>query len=207
MPKLLTLLSAICFFGLLAAAGRAQTPTPDEAVTVATEEIRLNVTARDAAGRFAAHLKKEDLVIIEDGRLQQPSAVRRAPASVMLLLDTGGAMRTKLSATRSAAKRLASQLAATDSVSVVQFGDKVEVLSGWTADRAETAAALDNKLAFGRRNALNRALGEAVKLFGARPLENRHLVLITGGIDSFGNVLGSNFDRNIRATSYIPNLF
>jgi hypothetical protein len=57
MPKLLNLLSAICFFGLLAAAGRAQmlTPVPpDEAVTVATEEIRLNVTARDAAGRFAA---------------------------------------------------------------------------------------------------------------------------------------------------------
>ena len=38
---------------------------------------------------------------------------------------------------------------------VVQFGDKVEVLSGWTADRADTAAALDNKLAFWRRNALN----------------------------------------------------
>ena len=63
------------------------------------------MTARDAAGRFAANLRKEDLVIIEDGRLQQPSAVRRAPASVMLLLDTGGAMRTNLSATRSAAKR------------------------------------------------------------------------------------------------------
>lgn len=41
MPKLLILTSAICFFGLLAAAGRAQTPTPatDGAVTVATEEI------------------------------------------------------------------------------------------------------------------------------------------------------------------------
>ncbi len=52
MPKLLILISAICYFGLLAAEGRAQTPTgapppPDEAVTVATEEIRLNVAARD----------------------------------------------------------------------------------------------------------------------------------------------------------------
>jgi len=105
----------------------------------------------------------------------------------MLLLDTGGAMRTNLSATRSAAKRLVEQLAPSDAISVVQFGDKVEVLSGWTSDKAETAAALDNKLAFGRRNVLNRALGEAVKLFAARPLENRHLVLITGGIDSFND--------------------
>lgn len=57
-------------------------------------------------------------------------------------------MLTNLSATRRAAKRLAAQLAATDSGSVVQFGDKVEVISGWTA-------ALDRKLASGRRNALN----------------------------------------------------
>lgn len=53
-------------------------PAPDEAATVATEEIRLNVTARDAAGRFAAHLNKEDLVIVEDGRLQQPRERARA---------------------------------------------------------------------------------------------------------------------------------
>ena len=41
----------------------------------------------------------------------------------------------------------------------------MEALLGWTDDEAETAGSSDRKLAFGRRNALNRTLNEALKLF------------------------------------------
>jgi VWFA-related protein len=191
MLKFKKYLLIICLFSALGIESFAQNPDQppiaEENEKVLTEEIKLNVAAFDISGQFVSDLKMEDLVIVEDGRLQQPSSARRVPASVLIVLDTGGEMRSNLSVTRAAAKSLVNSLQPSDSVSVFQFGDKVEMLSDWTTDKTRIFDVLDKKLAFGRRSIFNQALDSAIKFFYKTPLENRHLVLITNGADSFND--------------------
>lgn len=193
MPKINKCLAVAFLFPVLAVAVFSQTPaaapTPvrEDREIVVTEEIKVNVAAFDEAGEFASDVKKEDLVVSEDGRLQQASSVRRAPANVLIVLDTGGEMRSNLSQTRAAAKNLVESLQANDRISIFQFGDRVEMLADWTTDKAQAVEVLDKKLSFGRRSALNDALRKAVEFFYKTPLENRHLVIIAGGTDGFGD--------------------
>ncbi|MEJ7861065.1 MAG: VWA domain-containing protein [Pyrinomonadaceae bacterium] len=191
MLKFKKYLLIICLFSALGVISYAQnptqTPTPDEIEKVLIEEIKLNVAALDTSGQFISDLKKEDLVIVEDGRLQQASSARRVPANVLIVLDTGGEMRSNLSVTREAAKSLVKSLQSGVGISVFQFGDKVEMLSGWTTDKAQIFGVLDKKPAFGRRSVFIQALDSAIKFFYKTPHENRHLVLITNGADSFND--------------------
>ena len=90
----------------------AQTPTPtppdDKPEVVYTEEIKLNIAAFDLNGNFADSLKKEDLVISEDGRLHQANIIQHTPAKVLILLDTGGESRVakNFKTTRDTAKKI-----------------------------------------------------------------------------------------------------
>ncbi len=67
-----------------------QTPTPDEQIKIATEEVHLNVTAQTSSGRFVPTLTKDDLLIVEEGTPHTIESMKRVPANVLLLLDTGG---------------------------------------------------------------------------------------------------------------------
>src|SRR5437660_44719 len=70
------------------------TPTPEEdTVHVRTEEIKLNVLAFDDKGNFYRDVNANDLVITEDNILHQPTSVRRIPANVLIVMDTGGELR------------------------------------------------------------------------------------------------------------------
>jgi VWFA-related protein len=212
--KLTLFLAALFVF---AAAALAQTPQPtppeDEPEKVFTEEIKINVLAFDAAGNFAKGITKDDLVISENGRLHQATSLRRIPANVLIVLDVGNeisyAKRNKTTA--DAAKGLINALQADDSVAVMQYGDKVEILAEWTQDKEFLYKVLDEKrLGYGKRSAFNQALDSAVKFFQKVPLENRHLILITDGVDSFNdqrvrdsamkNLLSS--DINVHVISY-----
>lgn len=145
MLKIKNYLLIICLFSALGIASFGQTPISKENEKVPTKEIKLNVAAFDSSGQFVSDLKAEELVIVENGRLQQASSARRVPPSVMIVLDTGGAMRSNLSVTREAAKCLFKSLQSGDGISVFQFGDKVEMLSGWTTGKAQIFDVLDKK--------------------------------------------------------------
>lgn len=166
------------------------TPTPepgeDSVDKVFTEEIRLNISAFDDAGKFAQGVKKEDLVITEDGRIHQADSLSRVPANVLVILDTGGEERRikGLNATRQVAKDLIGSLNAGDSVALMEFNDKVKILSEWTTDKIQLQEILAKKLGFGQRARMVEALETAVKFMERAPLENRHIVLITDGVDS-----------------------
>src|SRR5688500_6749516 len=94
------ILSLIALSAVFTAAqsGRVQpTPTPvreDDTVRVHTEEIKLNVLAFDEEGNFRSDVGANDLVITEDNVLHQPTSVRRLPATVLILMDTGGELRS-----------------------------------------------------------------------------------------------------------------
>lgn len=192
----------------------AQTVAPpheDEPERIFTEEIKLNVSAFDPNGKIVSGVRKEDLVIMEDGRIHQASSVRRIPANVLIVMDTGGEMRQAKSfnQTRATAKTLIGALDAQDSVALMQYHDRVEIIAEWT-NRDEAVKILDSKANFGRRSMFVSALETATKFLQKTPLENRHLVLITDGTDSLNklseretamkNLLAT--DINVHVVSY-----
>ena len=178
---------------LLCVASQAQTPAPtpireDDTEKVSTEEIKLNVSAVDRSGKFFAGVNKEDLVIMEDERLHQASSLRRVPANVLIVMDTGGEMRQKkgFEQTKNTAKSLIGALSDEDSVAMMQYHDKVEIVAEWT-NKEEALKILSRKANFGRRSVFIRALDTATDFLQKSSLENRHLILITDGTDTFNN--------------------
>jgi VWFA-related protein len=161
-------------------------PSDDTTERVFTEEIKLNISAFDEAGQFFSGVNKEDLVINEDGVLHQASSLRRLPATVLIVLDTGGEDRQAkdFKTTRETAKSLIKSLQPDDTVALLEYNDDARILTEWTNDKAQLYAALDKELKFGRRSEFVKALNLAVDFFDKSKLENRHLVLITDGLDS-----------------------
>ncbi len=193
-----TLFAVFCFAVFANAQSKRQTPQPtptatpiaqqDDTEKVFTEEIKLNVNAFDPNGKFVSDVKKEDLVINEDGRIHQATSIRRVPANVLILLDTGGEMRAakSLVQTKKTAKNLIESLHAEDSVAVMQYSDRAEIIAEWT-DRENAVKSLA-RAAFGKRSMLFGALSAAAGFLQKTPLDNQHLVLITDGTDSINNV-------------------
>lgn len=171
-----------------AQSGRVQpspTPTPEPAEKVLTEEVKLNVLAFDEMGKFFPNVNENDLVITENNILHQPSSVRRIPANVLIIMDTGGELRQikSLDQTRKVARAVVEALRPGDSIALIQYSDKAEVVTEWTTDRQQILSAI-GRTKFGRRSAFVDALNIGRKLLLKNPLENKHLVLITDGTDS-----------------------
>ena len=166
------------------------TPTPndDETERVLTEEIKLNVLAFDENGQFFRDVNAADLVITENDVLHQPESVRRLPANVLIVMDTGGEMRSvkSLDQTRRVARALVESLRPGDSVALMQYSDKAEIVSEWTTERNQLLTAINTGTKFGRRSAFVDAIRLAGNFLQKDPLENKHLVLITDGTDSSG---------------------
>jgi VWFA-related protein len=175
----------------------AQTPSPTPAPTppisesqdkvkVFTEEVVIPVTAFDDSGHLSAALEPQDILVFEDDVRQTVRSVRRIPANVLLLLDTGGALNPAMSVTttRDIATRLISNLRAGDRVATIQFGSHLELLNDWTTDREQVIRALKTKLISGKRPQLIKALFAAALRLKEVPAGTRHIVLITDGVDS-----------------------
>jgi len=187
----------VVFFLALFATASAQsrrvaptpTPTPeDETVRIPTEEIKLNVLAFDEDGKFVRDVRDSDLVITDNNILHQPSSVRRIPANVLIVLDTGGELRAvkSLDQTKKTARAVVEALRPGDQVAVMQYGDTASIIGEWTGDKQQALAAI-NRTKFGRRDAFVDALNLARSFLMKGGLENKHLVLITDGTDSTSN--------------------
>lgn len=176
------------------------TPTPvdEDPIRVEIEEIKLNVTAFTEDGGFVSDVRESDLVITENDILHQPVSVRRIPANVLIVMDTGGDMRQvkSLDQTRKTARGIVAALRPEDSIAVLQYSDSAEIVSEWTTDKAEISRAI-GQTRFGRRSVFVDALNLATDFLLKNPLENKHLVLITDGTDSAGNQAAKKraFDR------------
>lgn len=174
-----------------AQSGRVQptpTPTPpDDSIKVTTEEIKLNVLAFDEKGDFFRDVTARDIVITENNIIHVPESVRRIPANVLIVMDTGGELRSikSLDTTRKVAFGVINSLRQGDSVSIIQYSDKAEIVSEWTDNKSEMTDAI-KRTKFGRRSVFVDALKLATDHLVKTPTDNRHLVLITDGTDSFG---------------------
>jgi hypothetical protein len=189
MSKLNKRLFIAAFINLFSLVGLAQEPPPtppDEPIQISTEEVQLNVTAQYANGRFVSTLTADDLLVVESGDPQTITSMKRVPASVVLLLDTGGEpnFAKSAAATRIAAKIVIQNLSAADNFAVVQYNDRIETIIDWTNRIDFDLTRLDNKLLSGKRSRFSEALNAAVNAFKSRPAANRHLVYIGDGTES-----------------------
>jgi VWFA-related protein len=187
--SIFVILAVAAFFsGAAGQSGRVQpTPTPDdEPVRIETEEIKLNILALDEDGGYFSDVRPEDLVITDNDILHQPTSLRRMPANVLIVMDTGGEMRFRksLDQTRDTARALVAALSPEDHVAVLQYSDKAELVENFSPDRERIAAAI-GRTKFGRSSAFVDALDLALETLAASPRDNRHLVLISDGTDSF----------------------
>jgi Mg-chelatase subunit ChlD len=169
-----------------AQSARPTPPNTEDTEKVYTEEIKLNVLAFDRTGKFVSGVLKEDLVISENGVLHQASSIRRIPANVLIVMDTGGEMRQikSINQTRETAKSVVKALKENDSVAILQYHDRAEIIAEWTNDKTAVLNVLDKKTNFGKRSVFVNALNTATDFLQKNPLDNKHLVLITDGTDS-----------------------
>jgi Mg-chelatase subunit ChlD len=166
----------------------SQKPGDDqqEPIKVSVEEVQIPIAAYDPFGRLDPTVQLNDVLILENGVRQEGRSVRRVPASVLLLLDTGGDINSakNIRATREIARKLVSSLGHQDQISVMQFNAKVELLQDWTSDQNQVNHSLDTKLLSGKGGALSPGIDAAVDHFGSQQIGSRHLVLITDGVES-----------------------
>jgi len=183
----LCFIAVLCLFSF-SVFTQEKTP-PDDAIKIPTEEVHLNVTAQTPNGRFVPTLTKDDLLIVEEGTPQKIESMKKAPASVLLLLDTGGNLNfaKSLNLTRLTAKLLVETLSSDNSIAVLQSYNKIETVTDWTKNRETVQDNLDKKLFTGNISRFSDSVNAAIKMFESRPLENRHLVFIGDALDSFAN--------------------
>lgn len=191
---LLFVLLASLFLGFTTPPARAQRgpvpnpsppPTEQDEVKVFTEEVRIPLFAYDEHGRFDPSLEMRDIVVLEDDVHQEIKSLRRLPASILLVLNTGGEMNTAMrsSTTRDIALNLVENIKTGDQISVLQFATRAEVLQRWTTEKDNVMRVLNTKLSSGRGSRLADALTLAATQLHDQPIGNRHVVLVTDGVD------------------------
>lgn len=174
-------------------------PTPqedDDRVTVFTEEVRLAVIAVDQFGHYDPTVVPDDILVLENGVPQQIKSVRRVPANLILVLDTGGELSglggisKRTSLTRDVAIELLNRLREDIWVEVVQSNNSVDVLQPWTRDRAGTLKVLKTKVSSGKRARFADSVALAAQQLKDRPEGSRHVIFITDGVNTPGGKVG-----------------
>ena len=206
--KLLTLVILIWFafgtFGVAQLAGQKAKPQPSplpsptpfesdqESVRVFTEEVRLPILAVDAYGHYDPTVEPDDVLVLEDGVIQQVRSIRHLPANVLFLLDTGGelsglgGMSKSTYLTREVAINLINRLPEGSWISVLQANANPEVIQSWTTEKSSVFKVLKNKLNATKRSRISEAIVAASEQLRDRPEGSRHVVMITDGVDSPG---------------------
>lgn len=194
-------LSLLLFSLMLASAifGQAQrkplpspTPQEDDRVTVFTEEVRLPVIAVDQFGHYDPTVVPDDILVLENGVAQQIKSVRRIPANVVLVLDTGGELSglggvsKQTSLTRDVGIELLNRLREDIWVEVIQANNSVEVIQPWTRDRVATLKILKTKLSSSKRTHFPDSVAFAAQQLKDRPEGSRHAIFITDGVNTPG---------------------
>lgn len=161
------------------------TPTPDDAVRVPTEEVHLTINAEGPYQGFTPKLRTDDFTVYEDGVAQTVTSMRMIPARVMVLIDSGAALTfaKDRDMTNLAAMLVVDNLPEGTTCSVAQYNEHVSSIVPWTEDRDRAVTQLIGAIRTGRRSMLGEALKFGFESFKSQPIGNRHLILLTDGID------------------------
>ena len=140
-----SLVSVVALIGGLAVAARGQTPTPSprtpdqDAQQVPTfrtgvDVVSLNVTVADGTARFVTDLRQEELLVYEDGVLQEITyfSRRQLPIALALLIDTSASMDERMTTAQEAAIGFSRRLRPEDLAEIIDFDSRVDILQTFT---------------------------------------------------------------------------
>jgi Ca-activated chloride channel homolog len=168
------------------------TPISPEGETVEGDVIRFDtalvtipVTVLDRNGRYVPQLRRESFRVHENGVEQKIAyfATTDSPFSVVLLIDTSGSTQFRLDDIQNAAINFVDKLKPTDSVMVMAFDDRIDVLCKATTDRnVITKAIRRTRTGGGTRlyDAIEDILKKQLKTIPGR----KAIVLFTDGVDT-----------------------
>ena len=142
----------------------------------------LEFSAADAA-RGTPDLAAGDLVVVEDGVVQQVDTFQEAvaPISIAMLMDSSGSMRRALPVAQQAARSFVTALRPTDPLALVRFSDTVVVEHELSERRQTTLDAIDRLTASGG-TALFDGLYDTMTFLKQRS-GRRAIVLLSDGRD------------------------
>ncbi len=135
------------------------------------------------ASGTAVSLSAGDLVVVEDGAVQQVESFEEAvaPIPIAMVVDASGSMRRALPVAQAAARAFVTALRPADPLALVRFSDRVVLEHEFSDRRAETLAAID-RLQAGGGTALWDALHDSMQVLRRRT-GRRAIVLLSDGRD------------------------
>ena len=137
-----------------------------------TNLVTVPVSVVDRYGRYVPQLRREQFKIFEDGVEQKITyfGTTDLPLTVVLVLDTSGSTDYRLHDIQNAAINFVTKLKPVDSVMVMSFDDRIEVLTRPTTDRELITRAIRQS----RTGGGTRLYDTVDQLF------NKHLTTISG---------------------------
>ena len=162
-----------------------------------TALITVPVSVMDRSGRYVPLLRKEQFRILENGVEQKIAyfATSDSPFTVILLIDTSNSTSMRLDDIQDAAINFVSKLKDNDSVMVMSFDDRIDVLCKPTTVRPEIEKAIRRtRTGGGTRlyDAVEDILKKQLKTISGR----KAVVLFTDGVDTTSR--RASYDSTIR---------
>jgi len=192
--------------------GEPQQPKPGEApvVRLETREVVLPLMAYDAEGNYVDDLKPKDVLVLEEGEARPVTALKREPANIVLILDLCNEVGTFKNAPTELfgkpdapiwekgpnykpvkhptqwefANQFISSLSPNDSIAIIQYAEKAQLIQDWTSDHDQALAAISSKYRVGVKSSYHDALKLAADKLQTRTEGRRIVVLISDGLDS-----------------------
>ena len=162
-----------------------------------TALVTVPVSVMDRSGRYVPQLRKEQFRILENGVEQKIAyfATSDSPFTVILLIDTSNSTSMRLDDIQDAAINFVSKLKDNDSVMVMSFDDRIDVLCKPTTVRAEIEKAIRRtRTGGGTRlyDAVEDILKKQLKTISGR----KAVVLFTDGVDTTSR--RASYDSTVR---------
>jgi VWFA-related protein len=161
-----------------------------------TALVTVPVTVLDRNGRYVPLLRRENFRLQENGVEQKIAyfATTDSPFTVVLLIDTSGSTHFRLDDIQDAAITFVTKLKTNDSVMVMSFDDRIQVLCKPTTDRDEITRAIKRtRTGGGTRlyDAVENILNKQLATISGR----KAVVLFTDGVDTTSR---ASYDSSLR---------
>ena len=156
-------------------------------IVVDSSVVIVNASVKNADGRNAGGLKKDQFKIFEDGVEQRIDyfSAEETPFAAVILLDTSGSMEERVSMARAAAIRFLDGLRDSDSAAIYRFDSKVTLVQPFSNSRDIAEAAFDLK-ADGMTK-MNDAIYQAAVDLSKREEKRRAIIVLSDGQDTISS--------------------
>ena len=156
-----------------------------DVLNIETNLVTIPVSVFDRSGLYIPNLRRNDFKIYDNGAEQEIAyfGTSDKPFTVILLIDTSPSTAYKIEEIQQAATAFVDQLKAQDSVMVIEFDRRVQVLTEVTGDRQAIYKAI-KRADFGDGTSLYDAVDFSLQKRLSQIEGRKAIVLFTDGVDT-----------------------